>query len=1031
MFFTNFSRVSFFIVSAFCFLGCGGGGAGVSGGSSGGSSSSSSGSENIFTLSGQSTVEVAENTTDFGTGLSISGSFSGSIQYTLVETADSSLFSINPDSGEIVFLVPPDYEAPNDSNSDNSYELIIRATADTGGSSQFATTVVVYNVEEYPALVNDPNFVVGEGEQTVDSLIITPGDGNVSVWLAGNDRFLFSLSDDYRLYFDTAPDYEAFDDADGNNQYELTLQLYDDGELEAEIDLTVVVTDELEPIVVPAIEPVAIEGRVSTGVRMIAASSVDSVVTIELAASHDKDRFLVNPETNMLEFVEAPHLSAPNDHNQDGIYEITLMAQTSEGNTWEKDYLITIKPATTMKIDIRMPALIESVIQVPRKKTFTLSGYLLDINSNPVSSSELLHFTAGEQPVNYDDSTGFWQATVPLSIGESSVHIIAEDVNGGLVAQDLHFSNRSPFELREGSGMALDYENNRIFFVSGSTGGPLAYDLNTLMPIPNFAPPNLSIRNVWDYAIDVSGQVLFAITRKDIWHIDLADYSWTLLKSFSETDDAALSKLVSVARDSSTGTLYLLSDESEQGVSLHSFDPITTETTLLHNNGESLTLLRSSKLEFDDGNRRLLLTDRVEEAVVAVNITSGERTLVSTHDSSVSNPPKLNFPEGLVIDEANDTVWIAETELGGSRLFSMDLSSGVLRDHLIPGPEIFALTDLVLDQKNNRLLASDARRDMLWAIDPVMGTRETILGNSVGEGPYLWKPSALAIDTLNKKSYIARDHEIIEVNLLTGDRRVISGYSEYDFNTFGNGLGLGFVEGIVVDATNKRLFVADIYHDAIKVIDLTNGDRSLLSSTSRARPTVGEGPLIPAVVDLYYQASSDTLYALDITADALLTIDTSNGYRTVISNSETGIGPDFEGPMAMEVDEENGIAYVFDSTLERLLTVDLITGERALLELSGSFPVLADVFYEYFDHVDLELDLKNQKLYIGFTASGRYFEIDLQSNELLEIGTFASFRYPIGFEVDFERDLAYQIDYHEQKLKIIDMKTGERMSISQ
>ena len=46
---------------------------------------------------------------------------------------DSGKFTINSDSGLLEFATAPDYESPLDSNSDNSYEVVVSAT-DTSGN---------------------------------------------------------------------------------------------------------------------------------------------------------------------------------------------------------------------------------------------------------------------------------------------------------------------------------------------------------------------------------------------------------------------------------------------------------------------------------------------------------------------------------------------------------------------------------------------------------------------------------------------------------------------------------------------------------------------------------------------------------------------------------------------------------------------------------------------------------------------------------------------------------------------------------
>ena len=62
--------------------------------------------------------------------------------YSISGGADSSKFSIDSSTGKLLFLELPDFEIPSDSNSDNEYEVIIRASDGTLYSEQNITVIV-------------------------------------------------------------------------------------------------------------------------------------------------------------------------------------------------------------------------------------------------------------------------------------------------------------------------------------------------------------------------------------------------------------------------------------------------------------------------------------------------------------------------------------------------------------------------------------------------------------------------------------------------------------------------------------------------------------------------------------------------------------------------------------------------------------------------------------------------------------------------------------------------------------------------
>ena len=62
---------------------------------------------------------------------------------------DTSLFSVDPSTGRLSFLVAPQFNAPMDANADNQYEVSVTATDSQGGS---ATQIILVTVEATPLI---------------------------------------------------------------------------------------------------------------------------------------------------------------------------------------------------------------------------------------------------------------------------------------------------------------------------------------------------------------------------------------------------------------------------------------------------------------------------------------------------------------------------------------------------------------------------------------------------------------------------------------------------------------------------------------------------------------------------------------------------------------------------------------------------------------------------------------------------------------------------------------------------------------
>ena len=88
--------------------------------------------------------------------------------YELNGGADQALFSIN-DSGVLTFQAAPNYEDPQDANTDNAYVVVVRATSGTGARVKTADqtiTVTVMNADEQTDTPAKPTVTAVEGSAT-------------------------------------------------------------------------------------------------------------------------------------------------------------------------------------------------------------------------------------------------------------------------------------------------------------------------------------------------------------------------------------------------------------------------------------------------------------------------------------------------------------------------------------------------------------------------------------------------------------------------------------------------------------------------------------------------------------------------------------------------------------------------------------------------------------------------------------------------------------------------------------------------
>ena len=90
------------------------------------------------------------------------------VTYSISGGADAGKFNIDATSGALTFKTAPNFEAPGDANTDNIYEVIVKATDAGGLSSTKAMTVTVTDVSEgSPPQITSAGAISVKENQTV------------------------------------------------------------------------------------------------------------------------------------------------------------------------------------------------------------------------------------------------------------------------------------------------------------------------------------------------------------------------------------------------------------------------------------------------------------------------------------------------------------------------------------------------------------------------------------------------------------------------------------------------------------------------------------------------------------------------------------------------------------------------------------------------------------------------------------------------------------------------------------------------
>ena len=297
-----------------------------------------------FALS-STTFAIPENSTAITT-ITATDADADTLTFSLTNSTDSSLFTLDPASGALSFNASPDYEQPTDQDADNNYELTLSVFDGTNTATQ-AITVSVANVDEAPtfAAANQDLPVNENTSGAVYQVQATDPEQTILTYSAsGTDASLFTLdavSGD--LSFNTPPNYEQPTDSDADNVYQLTLTA-SDGANQASQDLAITIADVNEaPIFASAsVETSSVENNANFAYSVAAASDVDQDPLTYYLDGADSAAFDLDASTRVLRFAANPDYENPADADGDNVYQLSVVA--SDG-ALEASQAITIAVA--------------------------------------------------------------------------------------------------------------------------------------------------------------------------------------------------------------------------------------------------------------------------------------------------------------------------------------------------------------------------------------------------------------------------------------------------------------------------------------------------------------------------------------------------------------------------------------------------------------------------------------------------------------------------------------------------------------
>ena len=282
-------------------------------------------------LPAETSWTVAENAptgTEVGSPLTANDPDDDTLVYGLAGP-DAAAFQIDSATGQVTVAdgTMIDYEAGR------SLDLAVTVSdrtdasgnADTLVDDTFPLAVSVTDVDEPPEISGSDDVSYAEnGTGAAHTYTATDPEGvhTSFTWsLDGPDRDRFTLTDG-TLAFQSPPDYENPQDANADNQYEVSIKA-GDGTLTGTRTARVTVTDRNEPPTISGRDTIAHPEHATTTLERYTAADPDPLTSFGWSLQGpDRDRFTITDGT--LAFQSPPDYENPQDANADNRYQLAV-----------------------------------------------------------------------------------------------------------------------------------------------------------------------------------------------------------------------------------------------------------------------------------------------------------------------------------------------------------------------------------------------------------------------------------------------------------------------------------------------------------------------------------------------------------------------------------------------------------------------------------------------------------------------------------------------------------------------------------
>ncbi len=318
---------------------------------------------------------------------------------------------------------------------------------------------------------------------------------------------------------------------------------------------------------------------------------------------------------------------------------------------------------------------------------------------------------------------------------------------------------------------AATADTDALIEIDPATGARQFVYKDSLGSGPGFEEP----RNV---GLDPWSNRVYVLGASSLWSVDVSSGIRALVSGPTRGTGDTFVLAIDLALDGDDHLAYVLDVGSGVAAQIFTVDLATGDRQLISGStrGSGPDLPQATAIVLDEARGRLLVSDDALDAVVSVELTSGDRTVFS----GPTGIAPLVTPLGMALDRVSDRLIVTDEGNGATtdyKIFGIDLETGLRTVLNQPGSGFDftrSLTDVAVIEGTPFIFV--AANDSITFIDLDSGARAVLASTGVGSGESVIDIHKLALDPLRGVVYAwsLRFEALFQFDALSGDRVVLS-----------------------------------------------------------------------------------------------------------------------------------------------------------------------------------------------------------------------------------------------------------------